>query len=113
MLTPTTQIVAIAGNQPTAVAVDPSSRFAYVTNRLDGTVSMFVIDSNTGALTPNGTVEAGGEPFRIEFDPTGRFVYVANEGSAISIYTFQSDGTLLPVETAGTGSLAVVLTVPQ
>ncbi len=113
VLTPTPTIVATAGNQPTAVAVDPSSRFAYVTNRLDGTVSMFGINQNTGDLSPIGTIPAGSEPFRIGFDPSGKYLYVANEGSAASIYTLNSDGTLTPSETGGEGSLAIALTVPQ
>ncbi len=37
-----------AGNGPTSVAVDSSSKYAYVVNRMDNTVSMFTIDSSTG-----------------------------------------------------------------
>jgi 6-phosphogluconolactonase len=91
-----------AGNAPTAVVVDPSSKFAYVVNRIDNTVSMYTIDPTTGNLTlnasaanPTGTIATGNEPFRINFDPSGKFVYVANEGGTqASIYTVNSDGTL-------------------
>src|SRR6202044_3507908 len=55
VLTPTTQIAIPAGAGPTAVAVDPTSRYAYVVNRQDDTVSMFTIDPTTGNLTPNTT----------------------------------------------------------
>ena len=96
VLTPNATSVVSAGNQPTAVAVDPSGKFAYVTNRQDSTVSMFTIDS-TGSLTPNGIVAAGGEPFQVTVDPSGKFVYVANEEGPLSIYTLQSDGTLQAV----------------
>jgi 6-phosphogluconolactonase len=103
---------AVAGNGPTAVAVDPTSHFAYVVNRMDNTVSMYTIDSATGNLTPNGTIAAGTEPFRIDFDPSGKFVYVTNEGSAVSIYTVNSDGTLASVGTTGSssGALSIAFT---
>jgi DNA-binding beta-propeller fold protein YncE len=99
---------ATAGNAPTAIAVDPTSRFAYVVNRLDNTVSMYTIDPDTGDLTlnssdtnPKAIIATGAEPFRIDFDPTGKFVYVTNEGSAASMYTVNSDGTLTNVGTTG------------
>lgn len=113
VLTPTPTVVAIAGNQPTAVAVDSTSRFAYVTNRLDGTVSMFTINQSTGDLSQNGTIPAGSSPFRAVFDPSGKFLYVANEGSAASIYTLNSDGTLTAAGTTAEGSLAIALTAAQ
>lgn len=108
-----------AGNAPTEIAVDPTSRFAYVVNRLDNTVSMFTIDPNTGNLTLNtsatnttATIATGIEPFRINFDPSGKFVYVTNEQTAASIYTVNSDGTLTSVGTTGvaTGGLSTAIT---
>jgi 6-phosphogluconolactonase len=108
-----------AGSGPTAIAVDPTSRFAYVVNRLDNTVSMYTIDPNTGNLTlnstatnPTATIATGTEPFRIDFDPTGNFLYVTNEGSATSIYTVNSDGTLTNAGTTGvqTGALSTAIT---
>jgi 6-phosphogluconolactonase len=113
---------ASAGNAPTAIAVDPTSRFAYVVNRLDNTVSMYTIDPNSGNLTlnstaanPSGTIGTGTEPFRIDFDPSGKFVYVTNEGSAASIYTVNSNGTLTNAGTTGvaSGALSTVFTVSQ
>jgi 6-phosphogluconolactonase (cycloisomerase 2 family) len=99
---------ASAGNGPTAIAVDPTSKFAYVVNRLDNTVSMYTINPDTGNLTlnattanPTGTVATGTEPFRIDFDSTGKFVYVTNEQTAASIYTVNSDGTLASAGTTG------------
>jgi 6-phosphogluconolactonase len=108
-----------AGNGPTAIAVDPTSRFAYVVNRLDNSVSMYTIDPNSGNLTlnsttanPTGTIAAGTQPFRIDFDSSGKFVYVTNEGSAASIYTVNSDGTLTNAGTTGvaTGGLSTAFT---
>ncbi len=108
-----------AGSGPTAIAVDPTSKFAYVVNRLDNTVSMYTIDPNIGNLTlnssatnPTATIATGTEPFRIDFDPTGKFLYVTNEGSAASIYTVNSDGTLTNAGTTGvpTGALSTAIT---
>jgi 6-phosphogluconolactonase len=111
-----------AGNAPTAIAVDPTSRFAYVVNRLDDTVSMYTVDQNTGGLTlnsstanPSGTIATGNEPFRMDFDPSGKFVYVTNEQSAASIYTVNGDGTLASAGTTGvaTGGLSTAFTAPS
>jgi 6-phosphogluconolactonase len=119
VLTQNTPATVAAGNGPTAVAVDPTSRFAYVVNRMDNTVSMYTIDPNTGNLKLNatvtnlsGTIATGAMPFRIDFDPTGKFVYVTNEGSAASIYTVNSDGTLTNAGTTGvaTGGLSTAMT---
>jgi len=110
---------ATAGNAPTAIAVDPTSKYAYVVNRNDNTVSMYTIDPGTGNLTlnvtgaaPTGTIATGTEPFRINFDPSGKFLYVTNEQSAASIYTVNSDGTLAAVGTTGveSGSLSIAFT---
>jgi DNA-binding beta-propeller fold protein YncE len=116
VLTANTPPGAWAGNGPTAVAVDPTSKYAYVVNGRDNTVSMFRIDQTTGNLLPNGTVATGADPFRIDFDPTGRFAYVTNEQSAASIYTVASDGTLTAVGTTGptTGAFSIAITaVPK
>jgi 6-phosphogluconolactonase (cycloisomerase 2 family) len=119
-LVPGTLAYVAAGNAPTAIAVDPTSHFAYVVNRIDSNVSMYTIDPETGNLTlnttkayPLGIVGAGSEPFRIDFDPTGKFVYVTNEGSAASIYTVNTDGTLAPAGTTGSSGLATAFTVSQ
>ena len=112
VLTPNTPPAAWAGNGPTAVAVDPTSNFAYVVNRGDNTVSMFRIDQTTGNLLPNGTIATGVQPFRIDFDPTGKFVYVTNEQSAASIYTVESNGTLTAAGITGTstGAFSIAIT---
>jgi 6-phosphogluconolactonase len=105
-----------AGNGPTDVVVDPTSKFAFAVNRQDNSVSMYMIDANTGNLTlnstatnPTGTIATGTEPFRITFDTSGKFVYVTNEGSAVSIFTLNSDGTLKSAGTTGVNGLATAI----
>ncbi len=96
-----------AGNGPTAAVVDPTSQFAYVTNRLDNTVSMYSIDQTSGGLSQLGTVPVGPQPFQILFDPSGKFLYVVNEGGPASIFTVKSNGTLSTVGAGGTGTASL------
>jgi 6-phosphogluconolactonase len=107
VLTPNNPAAVASGDAPTEVAVDPTSSFAYVVNRLDNTLSMYTIDQTTGNLTPNGTMATGSEPFRAEFDPSGKYLYVVNEGGPDSVFTVNSDGTLKVVDAGGTGTSSV------
>ncbi|MFZ1086503.1 MAG: beta-propeller fold lactonase family protein [Terracidiphilus sp.] len=67
-----------AGNQPTAIAIDPNYPFAFVTNSQDGTVNSYSIGAN-GVLTKLGTFQAGVDPVAIGIDPgTSHFVFTAN-----------------------------------
>jgi 6-phosphogluconolactonase len=118
VLTPHNPVAVAAGNGPTGIAVDPTSRFAYVVNRQDNNVSMYTIDPNAGNLAlnvsasnSNGVVAAGAQPFRIAFDRSGKFVYVTNEEGAVSIYTVNSDGTLASAGMTGTSGLATAFTL--
>jgi 6-phosphogluconolactonase len=119
VLTPNTPAAVASGNGPTEIAIDPTSRFAYVVNRIDNTVSMYTIDPATGNLSLNstptnttGTIATGTEPFRIDFDPSGKFLYVTNEQSSSSVYTVNSDGTLTAAGATGveSGSLSTAIT---
>ena len=49
---------ALAGGNPTSVAVDPASRFAYVSNNSPNTISAYAVDPTRGSLT-----EIAGSPF--------------------------------------------------
>lgn len=120
VLTPNNPAFVASGNGPTEIAVDPTSKFAYVVNRQDNTVSMYTIDPNSGNLTlnastanPMGTIPTGTQPFRISFDPSGKFLYVANEAAPASIYTVKSDGTLAPLGVTASSSLSIAFTMPR
>ena len=66
-----------AGNQPTAIVVDPSYPYAYVTNSTDATVTAYSMSS--GVLTRIGTYATGLQPVAIGIDPsTNHFLYTAN-----------------------------------
>jgi DNA-binding beta-propeller fold protein YncE len=94
-----------AGASPSSVAVDPSGKFAYVTNSAPlsqaGSVSMYTINAATGVLTSTGTAATGTLPESVAVDPSGKFVYVADTVGCVrpglgdvSMYTINADGTL-------------------
>ena len=54
------------------------SRFAYVANETDSTVSMYSVNSSTGAFTTLGTIASGATPKKVVVEPLGRFAYTVN-----------------------------------
>jgi 6-phosphogluconolactonase len=67
-----------AGAVASAIAIDPSGRFAYVANFQGNSVSGFKIDQSTGELLPIASYAAETAPVGVTVDPLGKFVYVAN-----------------------------------
>ena len=89
-----------AGDGPTGMAIDPTAKFAYVTNYGSGDVSAYAINARTGALK-----QVHGSPFKISpravptavaVDPVGSFAYVTDYGKAYPyqigrVYAFAID----------------------
>ena len=71
---------------PTAIAITPDGKTAYVANLDSGTVTPIRTATNT-ALPP---IKAGRHPDAIAITPDGKTAYVANDGS----------GTVTPIRTA-------------
>ena len=71
------------GNNTTAeIAVHPSGRFLYGSNRGHDSIVVFAIDPAKGTLTLVEDVLTGGkEPRNFAFDPTGRYLFAANQNS--------------------------------
>jgi YVTN family beta-propeller protein len=90
------------------------SQHLYVTNAADNTVSAYVIDAASGALTAVGTpVATGTSPHAIAFNDSvdGIYLYVANEGSNdISIFNVDFLSSAL---TSVAGSPVTVGTDPR
>jgi 6-phosphogluconolactonase len=126
-LTPTTGGIIGTGLNGTpeffnSMAFDPSGKFVYAA---DGgafpagsfggssSVSMYTINSTTGALTSIGTIAAGTGPDFVALDPAGKFTYVTNFGSNdVSMYTINATtGALESIGTiaAGTEPVSVVV----
>jgi len=86
-----------AGNQPSAIAVDPSYSYAYVTNSTDSTVTAYSI-SSSGALTQIANYATGLQPVAIGIDPsTYHFLFTVNFlDNTVSDYELSTTaGTLL------------------
>jgi 6-phosphogluconolactonase len=98
-------------------AVEPSGRFAYVTDGFNNNVAAYSIDSTTGTLTQitGSPFAAGSNTFLIAADISGRFVYVANQGAGITAYSLDLvSGTLTAVAgspfTAGKAPISITTT---
>jgi 6-phosphogluconolactonase len=91
-------------NTAAEIAVHPSGRFLYGSNRGHDSIAIFALDPSTGALASRGWEPTGGkEPRSFALDPTGTFLLAANQNSN-TIVTFridQSTGAL-----AATGEVA-------
>jgi 6-phosphogluconolactonase (cycloisomerase 2 family) len=91
---------------PYSIAIDPTGKYAYVTNQGSNSVSQFTIGAN-GALTPMSpaSVACGSLPYKVTIDATGRYVYVANlatstTAGSVSQYTIGAGGALVPMTPA-------------
>ena len=65
------------GEQPTGIAVNPSSTQVYITDYLSASIN--VITSKRNRLVPY-QLQAGNNPLGIAFTPDGKYVYFANFG---------------------------------
>jgi 6-phosphogluconolactonase (cycloisomerase 2 family) len=56
-----------ADSLPQAIAIDPSGQFLYVAH-VNGTINIYKLDPNTGAITLSSTATAGTDPRSIVFE---------------------------------------------
>ena len=76
-------------NSTAEIAVHPSGKFVYGSNRGDDSIVVFAIDHATGRLTFVERVPTQGKtPRNFALDPSGRWLFAANQDSN-SIVTFQ------------------------
>jgi YVTN family beta-propeller protein len=105
-----------------SVALDPSGKFAYAPDGgafpegsfgSSSTVSMYTVDSTTGALTSIGTIAAGTGPDSVAVDPAGKLAYVTNFSSNdVSMYTIDATtGALASAGTIATGTAPLSVVV--
>ena len=103
-----------SGKNTTAeIALAPSGRFLYVSNRGHNSVAIFAVDAESGQLSPVGWEPAQGTtPRFFALDPSGTFLYVANQNSD-TIIAFRVDpatGGLKPTgHVVQTGSPASIV----
>ena len=69
-------------NDDAEIAVHPSGKFLYASNRGDDSIAIYAIDHAKGTLTQVGSVHTGGkEPRSFEIDPTGALLFAQNQKS--------------------------------
>ena len=117
------------GLYPGSITVDPSGKFAYVTNEGDpwgyedganGSVAMYTIDATTGALTSTGTINGNCpglcNPSSMVVDPSGKFAYVVTGGAGVpynvAMYTINATtGALTSIGTIAAGPVPISVAV--
>ena len=78
-------------NSTAEIAVHPSGRFLYGSNRGHNSLAMYAINPDTGQLNPLGhALTQGRTPRNFAIDPTGNWILVANQDSA-SVVVFRVD----------------------
>jgi len=86
-------------NDDAEIAIHPSGKFLYASNRGHDSISVFSIDSAKGTVTPVEYMSTQGkEPRSFEIDPTGKLLFAANQHSD-NIVVFRIDekiGKLTP-----------------
>ena len=93
-------------NDAAEIAIHPSGKFLYTSNRGDDSIAVFTIDRSTGKLTFTQRVPSGGKtPRNFAIDPQGTHLLVANEesGNIVEFGIDQSTGKL-----TGVGEIAKV-----
>ena len=88
------------GDNPQGILVTPDGNFVIVVNQATNNVSVFSLDSSTGALAgvPGSPFASGPQPGPVAIDPSGKFVFVGDTGgNGLSAYTIDSAGGLTPL----------------
>ncbi|MBI5363150.1 MAG: beta-propeller fold lactonase family protein, partial [Planctomycetes bacterium] len=96
---------------PSAIAIHPRHRFAWVVEREGRSLGAYRVDGSTGALVQNGPAELVlGTPWSASIEPSGRFLYLlrrdvlAADDGFLSTYAIDAtDGTLHFVTTQPVG----------
>lgn len=84
---------------PSSVVIHPNGKFVYVNasdpnNNYTINVTVYSVNSTTGALTSVGTIPTGDWNIHVKIDPTGKFAYLTGEGN-ISTYSISATTGLL------------------
>src|SRR4030095_1761094 len=88
------------GAKPTSVAIKPGGMFAYVTNALDGNVS--VVNIALQSAVDSITIGTGSGPNGIAITPNGSQAYVANRlANSVSVINLTTNEVANTVPTSG------------
>lgn len=81
------------------IAIHPSGKYIYTSNRGHDSIAVFAIDKKKGTLRPLGHVLTGGKtPRHFAIDPTGNFLLAENQDSnnVVVFHIDQASGGLTP-----------------
>ena len=87
-------------NDAAEIAIHPSGKFLYTSNRGDDSIAVFTIDPASGKLTFTQRVPSGGKtPRNFALDPQGTHLLAANEesGNIVEFSIDQSSGKLTSI----------------
>jgi 6-phosphogluconolactonase len=99
-------------NDAAEIAMHPSGKFLYTSNRGDDSIAAFAVDRETGKLTFLQRASSGGKaPRNFALDPTGKRLLVANQqsGNIVEFEINPATGLLKPVGEVGKTASAVDL----
>ena len=100
------------GAGPRDMVFRPDSRFAYVGNEMQSTITAFAYDARAGRLTEIQTVSTLPSDFQgqnsiaeINVHPSGKYVYISNRGhNSVAVFAVDSSqGTLTLLQHQSTG----------
>ena len=80
-------------NMTSELAVHPSGKFLYISNRRHNSLGAFLVDQETGRLSPVGWVSCGGKkPRFFAIEPGGRYLFCGNQSSdTITVFEIQQE----------------------
>ena len=104
-------------NTAAEIAMLPSGKFLYASNRGHNSIAIFAVDQKSGALTPVGHQPTQGRtPRHFAIDPTGRWLLAENQASdSVVVFAIDADtGKLKPTgQTLTIGSPVCVVFVGE
>ena len=88
-LTPTSGSPYQAGVKPTALAIDPTNRFVYVTDYASNELIGYTVQNGSNlSFMINGPFKTGSEPSSVLVDPRGIYIYTADSlQNSVSAYS--------------------------
>jgi 6-phosphogluconolactonase (cycloisomerase 2 family) len=99
-----------AGVTPSAIAIDPTGRYVYVTDKTSNEIFGYgIATTTTGNLTPlvSSPYTTGLYPVALTIDPRGKYLYTANYNSnTVTGYSLNSADGSLGTTAAGTGNFS-------
>jgi 6-phosphogluconolactonase (cycloisomerase 2 family) len=108
-------LLPIAGSDFTGIAVDPKGRAVYAVNGIDEMISVFKVDSTTGALTAVPTPVPTGVmtwPQKGAVDPSGGYLYVSSTDTNLWDPRVNDYSGVLALSISQTGDLALTNASP-